>query len=436
MARGRVIDSETDAPESSQPTDSSDSEVDGIVLSAKTSPRRLVKAARSYQGSRNKARATIRELKRQLADVSNKRALSDTDRSDNEEVPRRRRKRKRVRASADSQEEPTVSDIEAVSRAAREFTLLRGLWLVQKDIFGTALDEDFDERTRFDSETNKIQGQVREVRDILPAHVREHMSERWIERVFVNTMNSQRSNTATRLRRRCIDLFEKHDKPHDLPDPATSADMLSSRQRYDKFRRLIGWVQLEDSEGNTSSRYSSMDAPVIHENYAERFEIERAFRNPLLMHIFVALIRGPTSATTMAMTGRPSAPTTDSMEQIHGISHTTPGAIAACAVLARWALSADDQLKAVGIQTGINWSADFQQYLRLLMTGLRKKKSSTLGLFRAWDEAIFPHSDTSLAKGTHPERSSEDDLNRALELLEADNGRSSSEGSGSDDGGG
>jgi len=135
------------------------------------------------------------------------------------------------------------------------------------------------------------------------------------------------------------------------------------------------------------------------------------------------------------MNGIQSNPKTDTMARKHGIRHTTPGAIAASAVLvcvpchsiyihdlqvsqSRWALSSDDFLQNVGTNTGINYGKDFEEYLEVLMTGLRKKKRSILNVFKEWDQVIFPNSDSSLVRQDRDASSS--GLKTAMTMLEDD----------------
>lgn len=81
-------------------------------------------------------------------------------------------------------------------------------------------------------------------------------------------------------------------------------------------------------------------------------------------------------------------------------------------------MSSDDCLQAVGNNTGINYSKDFDEYLELLVLGLQKKKRSTLEVFREWDRLIFPNSDSSLVNQEQSDASS--GFKAALEMLEAD----------------
>lgn len=84
----------------------------------------------------------------------------------------------------------------------------------------------------------------------------------------------------------------------------------------------------------------------------------------------------------------------------------------------RWALSSDDFLQNVGTNTGINYGNDFEEYLEVLMTGLRKKKKSILNVFKEWDQVIFPNSDSSLVRQDRDASSS--GLKTAMMMLEDD----------------
>ena len=124
------------------------------------------------------------------------------------------------------------------------------------------------------------------------------------------------------------------------------------------------------------------------------------------------------------------------MAQIHGIRNTTLGAIATASILvsfwlrvsdyvnefifqARWALSSDTTLQAVGTSTGIHYFDDYEEYLKLLETGLRRKKKSVINIIREWDSRIFPNTDSSLV--VVKAKSSEDNgVKRAMASLDAD----------------
>jgi uncharacterized metal-binding protein len=74
----------------------------------------------------------------------------------------------------------------------------------------------------------------------------------------------------------------------------------------------------------------------------------------------------------------------------------------------------------MGTNTGINYRRDFEEYLEILMKGLRKKKRSILNVFREWDRVVFPNSDSSLVNGVGQDQNMSSGLKTALDMLEAD----------------
>ena len=92
---------------------------------------------------------------------------------------------------------------------------------------------------------------------------------------------------------------------------------------------------------------------------------------------------------------------------------------------ARWALSADDILQPVGSNTGINYFADYEEYIHLLETGLHKRKKTIINLFKEWDKLVFPNTGTSLVGGSQSQESA--GIKKAMALLDADESESASE---------
>jgi hypothetical protein len=83
-------------------------------------------------------------------------------------------------------------------------------------------------------------------------------------------MMSQRSNTATRLRRNSAVLFG-----------VSESDMLKADIRKEKFRGRIGWV----NNGGGTGSYSSVDVEFLHKDYSGSYDIQTAFLNPILMWV-------------------------------------------------------------------------------------------------------------------------------------------------------
>ena len=87
---------------------------------------------------------------------------------------------------------------------------------------------------------------------------------------------------------------------------------------------------------------------------------------------------------------------------------------------AHWALSSDETLQAVGTSTGIHYFYNYEEYLKILETGLCWKKKSVLNIIKEWDSRIFPNTDSSLV-GTKVKSTTDDGgVRRAMEALDAD----------------
>ncbi|PPQ94907.1 hypothetical protein CVT25_004425 [Psilocybe cyanescens] len=344
-----------------------------IALSITTSPSKLVK----------------------LTDITNQ----EEDGSDTESPPP---KRSRTNNEESGNYKGETEETQVIN-AGHQFVILYSLWLwLGAGTFKVEYDPNSNEAKHFENEDSRVQGQLQEIKQVLgPRLFSEISSEAWIAKVFTKGMKSQRSNTATRLRRHCATLFGVSD-----------TDMLRANIRKEKFQECIGWV--DDDHG--SGLYSSVDVEILHKDNSKSYNIKTAFLNPIIIWVFLAIIWGPTTAKE-AMNGILSNPKTDTMARKHSIRHTTPGAIAGSVVLSRWALFSDDFLQSVGTNTGINYEKDFAEYLEILVTGLWEKRKSVLNVFREWDRIAFPNSDSSLI-GRNQDTSR--GLKTALEMLKAD----------------
>ncbi|KAJ7202036.1 hypothetical protein GGX14DRAFT_570935 [Mycena pura] len=137
------------------------------------------------------------------------------------------------------------------------------------------------------------------------------------------------------------------------------------------------------------------------------------------MHIAAGFLYGPSKAIFLA-TGKGTVSTNSCMVDIHEIKSTTPGIITNAVIFTIWALSADSHLRAKGPQTGINWQKMHEAVLEYLLKALRTKKQCVVALFRAWDDELFPDTETSI--GTRmaggAESASGDARRRALAALD------------------
>lgn len=149
----------------------------------------------------------------------------------------------------------------------------------------------------------------------------------------MNGLNTQRHNTATRIRHNCASILG-----------VSESDLLKQDVRKAKFREEIGWV------GETGV-YSSIDVPILHKDWHGEYSLSSVFLNPKLMgvslsysiytfsktdffftQIYVALIRGPRAGKHF-MNGESFHTQNETMARIHNIRNITPGAIATCGVV-------------------------------------------------------------------------------------------------------
>ncbi|KAJ6587658.1 hypothetical protein DFH09DRAFT_1427905, partial [Mycena vulgaris] len=202
-------------------------------------------------------------------------------------------------------------------------------------IFEEKLDPKYDEKKRFETIATKVQGQLRDIDNLLPEAYRgkKLVSTRaWLSRLFMEGVTSQRSNNSSRLRRVAgADIFE-----------CSKVDLLLADVRLEKFQELIGWY-IEDG---TSGAYSTLDFPILHKDWNGEYDIKTCFLHPCLMR-------------------------------------------------AIWTLSADGDLRNKGDRTGIDYDALYDQYLEMLTTGLRDGSRSITNVFSEWDRVVFPNSQSA-----------------------------------------
>ncbi|KAJ7262440.1 hypothetical protein C8J57DRAFT_1719362 [Mycena rebaudengoi] len=266
-------------------------------------------------------------------------------------------------ASGESEDESAQRNYERTKKVeslGRRFVLCKGLWLVD-DVLENKLDPKYDEKKRFDGE--EAQGQLRDILDILP------------ERCMVSACVSERSGTA---------IYN-----------CSPADLLTPTARL-KFKKEIGWKDFEDGEGG---EYVSLDVPILHKGGSTEYDIHTCFLNPVLMRLYVATIRGSNAVVAMLAGDSSGATGRDR--------------------LAIWGKSADVCLQSRGDHTNIDYQALFDEYLDILMTGLRKKSPSILHVFSEWDRIVFPNADAGHTDPTKKKRRGKTDgYHRAMEAME------------------
>jgi hypothetical protein len=143
--------------------------------------------ARQYEADKNAAQANLNRLSRKFADITN-----DND-NDNGTVthhgPKRRRRTRHESLPENSDEEtdtnnPTAGDERFVYQAGHKFFLLCAPWIHSgDDIFDINIDEGYDAAERFENDKSKLQGQLKEIFDLLQEKFQQHaLRQRWLRR--------------------------------------------------------------------------------------------------------------------------------------------------------------------------------------------------------------------------------------------------------------
>jgi hypothetical protein len=113
------------------------------------------------------------------------------DHGDDSTVTAPPRKRRRTdNLDPDRDDQPSVDEEEAdeIKRLGRCYVLLRGPWLRRKElIFKDELDEDYDENERFNDANTIAQGQLHEIRDLLPEkYLGDAFTKKWLSKSVSN----------------------------------------------------------------------------------------------------------------------------------------------------------------------------------------------------------------------------------------------------------
>jgi len=70
-------------------------------------------------------------------------------------------------------------------------------------------------------------------------------------------------------------------------------------------------------------------------------------------------------------------------------------------------------------QYGIHYFDDYEEYLKILELGLRRKKKSVYNIIKEWDSRIFPDTESSII-GAKEKSTDDGGVRRALDALDAD----------------
>ena len=139
--------------------------------------------AQQLQARLNVQMSISEDLQRKFNDISN----APEDDSDNATVTSPARKRCRTDNPDDDDLEEAEKD--EVKHLARHFVIMHGPWLKQKLIFQVELvdDEDYDEKERFKDTNTMVQGQLREIRGLLPEkYLEDSFMAKWLSKSVSN----------------------------------------------------------------------------------------------------------------------------------------------------------------------------------------------------------------------------------------------------------
>jgi hypothetical protein len=140
------------------------------------------------QARLNAQRKVSQNLQRKFEDISN-RDTPNGDNDDNDSTLPARKRRRRQDDDLDS-DQPSVEEAEAeeVKGLGRRFLILHGPWLRQKElIFQVELDENYDEKERFKDINTLVQGQLHEIRGLLPEkYLGDAFTKKWLSKSVSN----------------------------------------------------------------------------------------------------------------------------------------------------------------------------------------------------------------------------------------------------------
>ncbi|KAG5650061.1 hypothetical protein H0H81_000905 [Sphagnurus paluster] len=228
-------------PRNSGSNSDSDRDKSTPLFDENTTPQSLCQTAQKLQARLNTEHNLNQNLQRKFDDVRNTAQECDHD---NFTSPFR--KRRCMRAGSDDSSgagEPiTVKEAETdeVKSLGRRFVILHRPWLRRRElIFEVELDEEYDENERFTNTNTMVQGQLHEIRGLLPEkYCGEAFSKKWLSKSFVEGMESQQSNTVTCLRKLAATIFSLN-----------TLDMSPSATRQEKFCDMIGWTTNQHGQG-------------------------------------------------------------------------------------------------------------------------------------------------------------------------------------------
>ncbi|KAG9123765.1 hypothetical protein FRC07_014024 [Ceratobasidium sp. 392] len=350
--------------------------------------------------------ATPQEL-RELQRNNDKRQLEEVTRERDHLQTTQQSKRRRARYV----DEPTDDDPK-YDKAGKRCTLMHLLW-VSSDLFEIEPDPTYSEDRRYEKGDPNMQTQG-DLFDVLASAplLRENLLHKvHFQSVLINGSNEQRCNSATRARKTSGSLIFGCNQ-EDLNEATARRDNV-------EFQRLLGYR----ANRAANRRYRSLP-PMLYGDEASRSN-EYLFRNKILIRLFRACAFGPSSVSKANVPANTRGPHV--LAKVLGLKEITPGAIAFCAILARWCLSPDEEFSETGKSTGIEYKTDYEYYKYLIIEGLRleqgpwtreKIQGPFMRLINEWNQEFFPYQPSDHADEADEEDSVPSDIEEAMQQIQ------------------
>ncbi|EGO02266.1 hypothetical protein SERLA73DRAFT_151192 [Serpula lacrymans var. lacrymans S7.3] len=144
-----------------------------MEISCEMSPNLLYRAAWKAQITANQAKENARLIQRKYEDTVDH-TLSLEERSPDDAPLRKKRN------LTDSHEDEKV-----VKRLGQKFLITHMLWMQDAvNTFDTPVDNEYSHFCRFEDKASKIQGQLRDIKEILPLCFHSLLGEMWLGQIF------------------------------------------------------------------------------------------------------------------------------------------------------------------------------------------------------------------------------------------------------------
>ncbi|KAI5981971.1 hypothetical protein EDD15DRAFT_2367786 [Pisolithus albus] len=233
----------------------------------------------------------------------------------------------------------------SIAKEAKKYVMLYHFWVTDR-VFPTTFKPNVDPRSpsRWSSPEAKIEGMVAELYNLIPKSLHESMEQYpRFGSVFTSALGQERSNILKAIKDSASLIFAQYNL-----DPSVLSTQDPSKQTDPRFRSLL----MKDD------KYTRL-APILFKNH-EALVPDGFLKSPIIISIIRVLVFGKASLSNQKR-GRPKA-----RGQRLGLTSATEGLVAGAAILARFLLSADPELGAVGAVTGIPYRDDFDFYLQRL----------------------------------------------------------------------